>query len=69
MGVCSDYLSIGNWRERAKDKFDPSEAIPRKSRVRLQFLPTNPRNKVAKYFAGNLNAIKKVQRKDVQHEN
>ena len=43
--------------------------IPSNECVKLQFLPTNPRDKVAKYFAGCLNVIKKVQRKDIQHGN
>ena len=35
----------------------------------MQFLPTKPRNKIAKYFTGHSNAIKKAKRKYVQHDN
>ena len=43
--------------------------IPSNECVKLQFLPTNPRDKVAKYFAGLLNTIKRAQRKDIRHDN
>ena len=49
-GYCSDSLSTGHLREKSKEKCNPLIAIPSEACVRLQFLPTNPRNKVAKYF-------------------
>ena len=69
MGCCSGYLSTSRQRNKTKDEYDPSVTIPRKSCVRLQFLPNNPRDKVAKDFTGRLKIIKKVQRKHIQHEN
>ena len=69
MGVLLWFFSVCYWIEKAKDKCESSVAIPSKECVRLQFLPTTPRNKVSKYFTGRLNIIKKAQIKHVQHNN